>query len=93
MAPDATLLSEVEGIDLKAVLTTINQRIEYLIGREYRIGHAFFINCESRAQVEDAVRNKVIRCYKSISSRTGAESRQCWAMVLCRKLRFYRHPE
>ena len=60
MAPDATLLSEVEGIDLKAVLTTINQRIEYLIGREYRIGHAFFINCESRAQVEDAVRNKVI---------------------------------
>ncbi|MEB4704914.1 AAA family ATPase, partial [Klebsiella quasipneumoniae] len=29
MAPDATLLSEVEGIDLKAVLTTINQRIEY----------------------------------------------------------------
>lgn len=60
MAPDATLLSEVEGIDLKAVLTTINQRIEYLIGREYRIGHAFFINCESREQVEDAVRNKVI---------------------------------
>ncbi|VTR57515.1 5-methylcytosine-specific restriction enzyme B [Serratia fonticola] len=60
MAPDASLLSEVDGIDLTAVLTTINQRIEYLIGREYRIGHAFFINCETREQVEDAVRNKVI---------------------------------
>ncbi|EPB9885651.1 AAA family ATPase [Yersinia enterocolitica] len=60
MAPDASLLSEVDSIDLTAVLTTINQRIEYLIGREYRIGHAFFINCESRAQVEDTVRHKVI---------------------------------
>lgn len=60
MAPDASLLSKIDGIDLIAVLTTINQRIEYLIGREYRIGHAFFINCETREQVEDAVRNKVI---------------------------------
>ncbi|MCW1874886.1 AAA family ATPase [Erwinia sp. INIA-01] len=60
MAPDASLLGEVEGIDLTAVLTTINQRIEYLIGREYRIGHAFFINCENRKEVEDVVRNKVV---------------------------------
>ncbi|KFF64924.1 ATPase AAA [Pectobacterium brasiliense] len=60
MAPDASLLSEVDGIDLTAVLTTINQRIEYLIGREYRIGHAFLINCETREQVEDSVRNKII---------------------------------
>jgi len=60
MAPDASLLSKVDSIDLIAVLTTINQRIEYLIGREYRIGHAFFINCETREQIEDAVRNKVI---------------------------------
>lgn len=60
MAPNASLLREVDGIDLTAVLTTINQRIEYLIGREYRIGHAFFINCENRGQVEDVVRNKVV---------------------------------
>lgn len=60
MTPDASLLGEVDGIDLTAVLTSINQRIEYLIGREYRIGHAFFINCENREQVEDVVRNKVV---------------------------------
>lgn len=60
MAPDASLLGQVDGINLTAVLNTINQRIEYLIGREYRIGHAFFINCETRKQVEDVVRNKVI---------------------------------
>lgn len=60
MAPNASLLSEVDGIDLEVVLTTINERIEYLIGREYRIGHAFFINCETKEQVEDTIRNKVI---------------------------------
>jgi len=60
MAPDASLLGEVDGIDLRAVLTIINQRIEYLIGREYRIGHAFFINCENREQIEDVVRDKVV---------------------------------
>lgn len=60
MAPDPTLLGVSEGIDLRAVLTTINHRIEYLIDREHRIGHAFFINCKTKEQVEDAMRDKVI---------------------------------
>ncbi|WP_162256785.1 AAA family ATPase [Achromobacter sp. Root170] len=60
MAPDPTLLGMVEGIDLNVVLATLNRRIEYLIDREHRIGHAFFINCETKEQVEDAMRDKVI---------------------------------
>jgi 5-methylcytosine-specific restriction protein B len=60
MAPEPDLLGLVEGIDLKAVLTTINQRIEYLIDREHRIGHAFFIGCETAEQVRAAMRDKVI---------------------------------
>lgn len=60
MVPDPSLLDMVEGIDLKAVLTTINRRIEYLIDREHRIGHAFFINCGTKEQVEGAMRDKVI---------------------------------
>lgn len=60
MAPEPDLLGLVEGIDLKAVLTTINQRIEYLIDREHRIGHAFFIGCETAEQVHAAMRDKVI---------------------------------
>lgn len=60
MAPNPSLLGTVDGIDLKAVLTTINRRIEYLIDREHRIGHAFFIHCDTKEQVEEAMRNKVI---------------------------------
>lgn len=63
MAPDPALLADVSkrtGIDLVRVLTTINQRIEYLIDREHRIGHAFFINCETAEQVHAAMRDKVI---------------------------------
>ena len=60
MAPEPGLLGVVDGIDLKAVLTTINQRIEYLIDREHRIGHAFFIGCKTAEHVHAAMRDKVI---------------------------------
>lgn len=63
MAPDPGLLTDAStrtGIDLVRVLTTINQRIEYLIDREHRIGHAFFIGCETADHVQAAMRDKVI---------------------------------
>ncbi len=60
VAPKPELLGTVEGIDLTRVLTTINQRIEYLIDREHRIGHAFFIHCETRNDVNAVMRDKVI---------------------------------
>lgn len=60
MAPEPDLLGMVGGIDLKAVLITINQRIEYLIDREHRIGHAFFIGCKTAEQVHAAMRDKVV---------------------------------
>lgn len=63
MAPNPSLLADASartGIDLVHVLSTINQRIEYLIDREHRIGHAFFIGCETAEQVHGAMRDKVI---------------------------------
>jgi 5-methylcytosine-specific restriction protein B len=60
IGPQPELLGVVNGIDLTAVLTTINDRIEYLIDREHRIGHAFFMGCDCVDAINLVMRDKVI---------------------------------
>jgi 5-methylcytosine-specific restriction enzyme B len=60
LMPQPEKLGTVDGLDLKLLLTTINERIEYLFDREHQIGHGFFMRCESRADVDDVMRLKVI---------------------------------
>ncbi|WP_287145408.1 hypothetical protein [Achromobacter sp.] len=55
LMPDVSLLGTVGGIDLTALLVTINERIEYLFEREHQIGHAYFIRCETRREVDGGV--------------------------------------
>jgi hypothetical protein len=44
MMPDYQLLPDnVEGINIRKLLKTINDRIDYLYDRDHQIGHAFFI--------------------------------------------------
>jgi 5-methylcytosine-specific restriction enzyme B len=61
LMPNPSVLSQnVGGINLQKLLTTINDRIEYLFDREHQIGHAYFTGCTSREAVEDVMRHKVI---------------------------------
>ncbi|MFW2566109.1 McrB family protein [Aliarcobacter butzleri] len=64
MMPDTNLLDfEVEGINIKSMVDTINQRIEYLYDRDHMIGHAYFIDLKNNPELiklENIFRNKVI---------------------------------
>lgn len=60
LMPQPEQLRTVDGIDLSQLLTTINERIEYLFDREHQIGHAFFMHCKDRADIDEVMRRKVI---------------------------------
>lgn len=62
MMPDVETLNDkhIEGIDLKKILTKINQRIEYLYDRDHTIGHAYFIDVENKNDLDDVMRNKIL---------------------------------
>lgn len=62
MMPNLETLSEktIEGIDLKKILTKINQRVEYLYDRDHTIGHAYFIDVEGKDDLDNVMRNKIL---------------------------------
>ena len=61
LMPDPSILSsDVDGVDLQKLLSTINERIEYLFDRDHQIGHAYFTGCQTRGDIETVMRDKVI---------------------------------
>lgn len=59
--PNADILAgDVVGVNLQRLLTTINQRIEFLIDRDHRVGHAYLLKVESLDALRDVFRYKII---------------------------------
>ncbi|MGZ4161858.1 MAG: McrB family protein [Neobacillus sp.] len=50
----------VEQIDLSQLLITLNKRITALVGRDYSLGHVFFMNVHNVNELVNAFRNKII---------------------------------
>jgi 5-methylcytosine-specific restriction protein B len=48
------------GATLAEVLETLNRRIEYLLDREHQIGHGWLLGCETKAQLDATMRDKLI---------------------------------
>lgn len=66
MMPDLETLNDlqdVDGINIKSLLATINKRIEYLYDRDHTIGHAYFMSLKedsTLADLDNIFRNKII---------------------------------
>jgi 5-methylcytosine-specific restriction endonuclease McrBC GTP-binding regulatory subunit McrB len=70
MRPDPELLADtgtvgthegmIENIDVVKLLDTINRRIEKLIDKDHQIGHAYFLNIDTLADLKVVFRDKVI---------------------------------
>lgn len=83
------------SLPLDALLDAMNERIEYLIDREHRIGHAFFIGCRSRADVDAVMHDKVIPLlqeyffedWSRVAAVLGEPEEKGGGFLDCRKLR------
>ena len=55
MLPKLSLLEniEIEGINIKNLLESMNKRIEYLIDKNHMIGHSFFMGLNSSSTIKD----------------------------------------
>ena len=49
-----------EGVNLQELLKTMNERIEFLLDREHKIGHSFFMKINSLSKLREVFKLKII---------------------------------
>ncbi len=66
IAPDPQIITKsankpiVQGVDLAKLLQTLNDRIELLLDRDHRIGHAYFLNIENLEDLKQVFSQNII---------------------------------
>jgi hypothetical protein len=58
--PEVIEPANVAGVDLYALLTRINQRVERLLDKDHHIGHSYFMGLKDLEDLKRTFRNKVI---------------------------------
>jgi hypothetical protein len=60
LMPMPGLLGKLSGVDLGAVLTSLNERIALILDRDHQIGHSYFLRLEDAATLHFAWYNRVL---------------------------------
>lgn len=61
LAPQpAQLAADVAGIDLRALLTALNERLEVVLDRDHRLGHAWLLSVRTLEDLRTVFREKLI---------------------------------
>ena len=70
--PDPALLGAVgaSGVDLRRLLTTLNERIAFLLDRDHCIGHGYFLGCKTDLDVVTAFAKRLLPLLAETSSGT-----------------------
>ncbi len=62
--PDSAQLQNLKGIDLRKLLSSLNERLNVLLSNDHMIGHSYFININSIDDLRLAFENKLIPLLK-----------------------------
>jgi 5-methylcytosine-specific restriction enzyme B len=60
LMPNSELLGDLCGVDLRRVLTTLNERIASVLGRDHQIGHSYFLKLADAAHLHFVWYNRVL---------------------------------
>ena len=61
MMPDLELVSDdVDSVNCRQLLATMNERIRFLLDREHQIGHTYFMNVKSIDSLASTFKNKIV---------------------------------
>jgi 5-methylcytosine-specific restriction protein B len=60
LRPEPATLAAIQGVDMGAMLSALNRRIEYLYDRDHVIGHAYFMGVPSLEELGTVMRRRVI---------------------------------